>query len=792
MTEHQDDIPGTEDTTEEAISPAPSPRSSADPLIGTKIGSCTLKRIIGSGGMGTVYEAVQENPRRRVALKMMKRGITSRSATRRFEFESQTLARLKHQGVAQIYEAGTHDDGSGGVPYFIMEYIANAKTITNYADEEKLDMKDRLSLFTKVCDAVQHGHLKGIVHRDLKPGNILVDSSSQPKIIDFGVARSTDSDLAVTTLQTDVGQLIGTLQYMSPEQCEADPSDIDVRSDVYALGVILYELLTGKPPYDLQQKVIHEAVRIVREEEPKKLSTFNRRLRGDIEIISIKALEKNRDRRYQSATSLEDDINRYLNGESIIARKPSIVDFISKWVKHHRIAAVALTIACVLVPPGAALGWAWQNSRELNNALTSTLHALEISQQESQIREFKAIAAQHRLEDLVRFDFNLPGLPFFRDNGLTPLPPVISDENAAVVIPLEGMVSDGTLGTPASFIKENIRSSLEDLDKNYPSVTTVIFDIDSGGGLVIGSHAIAELIQKYQDNSRFHFVAFVRYAAASAALIALSCDQLVPTTNSQIGATTMYSGSIENVVPTELLLEHADFWAKETGRPIELFHAMTSHKHGLWLNIITKELSNHPPKSDDFEGNNFSASEDWVQININLMLNAEEMVAMDLAKGIAEDLVSVGNFVEPSVEIVYDYGPAFNAMEMSHLWTAEGRLDGLLHRFISFIYVAEKDSSDIKGEEQSNKYFTLLTELQRLSTVINSGYVRGTNPIPNEIKCLIKAVETFTSHFKNSSDVIANKGILPELALQLRLSINTCLDNIVAPTSPPVPPYLSK
>jgi serine/threonine protein kinase len=146
MTEHQDDIPGPEDTTAEAISPAPSPLSSADPLIGTKIGSSTIKRIIGSGGMGTVYEAVQENPRRRIALKMMKRGITSRSATRRFEFESQTLARLKHQGVAQIYEAGTHDDGSGGVPYFVMEYVASAKTITQYADDKKLGTRDRLAL----------------------------------------------------------------------------------------------------------------------------------------------------------------------------------------------------------------------------------------------------------------------------------------------------------------------------------------------------------------------------------------------------------------------------------------------------------------------------------------------------------------------------------------------------------------------------------------------------------------------------------------------------------------------
>lgn len=349
MTEHQDDIPGPEDTTVEAISPAPSPRSSADPLIGAKIGSCTLKRIIGSGGMGTVYEAVQEKPRRHVALKMMKRGITSRSATRRFEFESQTLARLQHPGVAQIYEAGTHDDGSGGVPYFVMEYIPNAKTITEYADEKKLGTKERLLLFTKVCDAVQHGHLKGIVHRDLKPGNILVDSSGQPKVIDFGVARSTDSDLAVTTLQTDVGQLIGTLQYMSPEQCEADPSDIDVRSDIYALGVILYELLTGKPPYSLQQKAIHEAVRIIREEEPSKLSTIDRHLRGDIETIAMKALEKDRGRRYQSATALEEDIQHYLIDEPISARPPGAIDYLRRFTRKHTAAALAISAVFVVL-----------------------------------------------------------------------------------------------------------------------------------------------------------------------------------------------------------------------------------------------------------------------------------------------------------------------------------------------------------------------------------------------------------------------------------------------------------
>jgi WD40 repeat protein/tRNA A-37 threonylcarbamoyl transferase component Bud32 len=333
------------------------PEPVASSLIGTKIGAFTLKRIIGSGGMGTVYEAMQEQPRRRVALKMMKQGMTSRSALRRFEFESQTLARLQHPGIAQVYEAGTHDDGAGGVPWFIMEYIPNAQTLTEYAQEKKLGTRERLVLFRKVCEAVQHGHLKGIVHRDLKPGNILVDSSGQPKIIDFGVARSTDSDLAVTTLQTDVGQLVGTLQYMSPEQCAADPGDIDTRSDVYALGMILYELLTGRLPYDVAQAAIHEAVRMVREETPTKLSTIDRHLRGDVETIALKALEKERERRYQSATALEEDIERYLAGDPIAARRSTVWYHLKRFSQRHKAAVImaASFVLLLLVATGFSL-----------------------------------------------------------------------------------------------------------------------------------------------------------------------------------------------------------------------------------------------------------------------------------------------------------------------------------------------------------------------------------------------------------------------------------------------------
>ena len=205
-----------------------------------------------------------------------------------------------------------------------MEYIPNAKTITEYARAKQLKTSQRLELFARVCDAVHYGHQKGIVHRDLKPSNILVDPQGNPRIIDFGVARTTDSDVALATFQTAVGQLIGSLQYMSPEQFDADPHDIDTRSDVYALGLVLYELLTGRLPYDLSRTAIHEAARVVREEEPPRIGRQDPGLRGEIEILVHKALEKDRDRRYQSAFGLAEDIRRYLAGESITARPPSV------------------------------------------------------------------------------------------------------------------------------------------------------------------------------------------------------------------------------------------------------------------------------------------------------------------------------------------------------------------------------------------------------------------------------------------------------------------------------------
>ncbi len=325
------------------------------------IGRYRILRVIGEGGMGVVYEAEQEEPRRIVALKMIKLGLAAPGQLRRFRQESRALARLQHPGIAQIYESNTADTGFGSQPFFAMEFIRGLP-LNEYAEARHLDTRKRLALMVKVCEAVHHAHQRGLIHRDLKPANILVDELAQPKILDFGVARLVQRDSqeadAPQTTQTGLGQIVGTLAYMSPEQVLGDPLEVDTRSDVYALGVILYQLLCGRPPYEVNPRQLPEAVRTIRNEEPASLSTIDRNYRGDIETIAKKALEKNKTRRYASAADLGADIQRYLNDEPITARPPSAVYQLRKFARRNRglMAAVA-AVFLVLVAGISASTW---------------------------------------------------------------------------------------------------------------------------------------------------------------------------------------------------------------------------------------------------------------------------------------------------------------------------------------------------------------------------------------------------------------------------------------------------
>ena len=349
----------------------------AEPAIaertGDTIGPYQLLEQIGEGGMGVVYMAEQTEPvARRVALKIIKPGMDSRQVIARFEAERQALAVMDHPNVSKVLDAGTTESGR---PYFVMELVKGV-SITRYCDEHKLSVRERLELFVPVCQAIQHAHQKGIIHRDIKPSNVLVaryDDRAVPKIIDFGVAKATDQRLTEKTVFTQFGQIVGTFEYMSPEQAQLNQLDIDTRSDVYSLGVLLYELLTGETPFDgdrLRSAAFDELLRIIREEdpprpslrlstsgmlaetatnrhvEPKRLSSL---VRGELDWIVMKALEKDRTRRYETATALGADIEHYLADEPVDACPPSSVYMIGKFTRRNKgwlstAAAVLLTV----------------------------------------------------------------------------------------------------------------------------------------------------------------------------------------------------------------------------------------------------------------------------------------------------------------------------------------------------------------------------------------------------------------------------------------------------------------
>jgi len=335
--------------------------------VGTTVGRYKLLELIGEGGFGTVWLAEQKEPvRRKVALKVIKAGMDTKQVVARFEAERQAVALMDHPNIAKVLDAGTTDSGR---PYFVMELVRGIP-ITKFCDENKLATKERLDLFVKVCHAVQHAHQKGIIHRDLKPSNVLVtlhDGVPVPKVIDFGIAKATQQELTDKTIHTQFQQFIGTPAYVSAEQAEMSGLDIDTRSDIYSLGVLLYELLTGATPFNAQaliQSGLDEMRRIIREDEPKRPSTRlsalemaeattlskHRReklpalinlVRGDLDWIVMKCLEKDRTRRYETANGLASDLARHLNNEPVIARPPSPTYKVSKFVRRNKLAVAA-------------------------------------------------------------------------------------------------------------------------------------------------------------------------------------------------------------------------------------------------------------------------------------------------------------------------------------------------------------------------------------------------------------------------------------------------------------------
>ncbi len=372
------------------------------------IGPYKLLQQIGEGGMGIVYMAEQQEPvRRKVALKIIKPGMDRRQVIARFEAERQALAMMDHQNIAKVFDAGTTDTGR---PYFVMELV-HGVPLTSFCDDNRLTLRQRLELFIPVCHAIQHAHQKGIIHRDVKPSNVLVtmyDDRPVPKVIDFGIAKATDQQLTERTMFTQFGAMVGTFEYMSPEQAEMNAFGVDTRSDIYSLGVLLYELLTGTTPLEkarLRDAAFNEMVRLIKEEEPPRPSIrlsrsataasiaaarktepqqLSKLVRGDLDWIVMRCLEKQRDRRYETANGLARDIQRYLTDEPVEARPPSAGYRLQKFIRRNKGQVVAAGLV-LLALVGGMVGTTWgllaarqaQLAAEAEHRVSEELHEFD-------------------------------------------------------------------------------------------------------------------------------------------------------------------------------------------------------------------------------------------------------------------------------------------------------------------------------------------------------------------------------------------------------------------------------
>jgi len=527
----------------------------ADEAVGRTIGRYKLLEKVGEGGCGVVYVADQTEPvRRRVALKVIKLGMDTKQVVARFEAERQALAMMDHPNIAKVLDAGTTDTGR---PYFIMELVRGIK-ITDYCDQEKVPTRERLELFIQICQAIQHAHQKGIIHRDIKPSNILVtlhDGVPVPKVIDFGIAKATEGRLTDATVYTQLHQFIGTPAYMSPEQAEMSGLDIDTRSDIYSLGVLLYELLTGKTPFDAQELMsqgIDAMRRTIRERDPirpstklatlqeEELSTTAKRrsvevpklihlLKGDLDWIVMKCLEKDRTRRYETANGLAVDIRRHLNMEPVVARPPSKWYEFRKTVRRHKFGFAATAAIIIVLAVGIAVA-SWQAMRALraqreadtarNGEREQRLEA-ESAQKlaETNAEKFKSASIQSRRNEYAADMFaataeiargnyvNARNLlrKYFAHDGLEELRgfewrywwqlsagqqlasfPIRGRVNAIAWSPDGLLIAEGNSAGTVELLRSDLREAVSVLTVSSADIVSVAFSHD-GNGLAIGS-----------------------------------------------------------------------------------------------------------------------------------------------------------------------------------------------------------------------------------------------------------------------------------------------------------------
>ncbi len=526
--------------------------SSADDMLGQTIGRYELTAVLGAGGMGVVYRAEQSEPvKRSVALKLIKLGLDTQEVVARFEAERQALAMMEHPNIARVLDAGATDLGR---PYFVMELVAGVP-ITRYANEQRLSAEERIALFIPVCRAVQHAHAKGVIHRDLKPSNILVsevDGTPVPKVIDFGVAKAIDAKAVEQTAFTKAGQLVGTPAYMSPEQAGLEGHDVDTRTDVYGLGVVLYELLTGVTPFDaerLRSAAYHEMMRMVREEDlpspSTRLSSLHdtkasiaaarstepgrlvRILRGDLDWVIMRSLEKDRARRYDTVSAFADDLDRYLRGDVVLAGPPSRRYRAGKFVRKHRAGIAVASVLGAAIVGGAVISTvqavratrAEQLAEERADDLVVQIQRAKDAEAVAEERALAAEASWETTKAIDKFmmeDLLMAAIPSSGPSGrLTPLGDLIdaaSDKLDLAVAPggaLEGQwMVQAELRTALSQVYGNMRDydrSYHHATMGYPIARRYYGDLHDNTVAVVNSIAnAANGLGRYDEALRWH------------------------------------------------------------------------------------------------------------------------------------------------------------------------------------------------------------------------------------------------------------------------------------------------